>query len=181
MSRRIARPYAAALFAVMSRQEPSALREVQRQLETVGELFRRDPRLLRVFEVPSVSPERKRGLLAELGGRLELRPVAQRLLAALEQHVRLRFLPDVVAAFGELVDRREGVVRGGVELPGRPSKEQLDALSSALAAILGARVELDGRERPELLAGFIVRLGSRVFDGSLRTQLARFAAATVRR
>ncbi|MEW6338441.1 MAG: ATP synthase F1 subunit delta [Acidobacteriota bacterium] len=178
MSRRIARPYAAALFGVLAKQDPRALREVEAQLAAVGEVFRREPRLLRLFEVPAVPPARKREVLQAVGQALGLRREAQRLLAALAQHMRLRFLPDVVAAFRELVDRREGVARGTLTVPAAPDVAQLEAVGGALSALTGSRVELEAVVRPEMLAGFVVRMGSRVFDGSLRSRLNRFAAAS---
>jgi F-type H+-transporting ATPase subunit delta len=181
MSRRIARPYAAALYSVMTKKDPAGLRAVEDELAAVAELFRRDGALLRVFEVPSVPPAKKAALLKEIGSVLQLRTETRRLLAALEQHVRLRFLAEVVAAFRELVDRREGLVRGTVVVPVAPTVEQMDELAVALSAAMKARVELESEVSPELLAGFVVRLGSRVFDGSLKTQLKRFAASAATR
>lgn len=180
MSRRIARPYATALFQVVEKQDPSALRPVQGQLERIADVLAREPRVLRVFEVPGVPPATKRALLDTLGRTLELRVETRRMLAALAQHFRMRSLGEVAAAFRDLVDRREGVQRGRVELPVPPGPRELDALSTALAALSGSRIELESRVRPELLAGFIVRIGSRVYDGSLRAQLARFTAAAAR-
>ena len=133
------------------------------------------PELARAFEVPSVTPATKRRLLEAIGKALGLRVETRRLLAALEQHYRLRFMPDVVAAFRALVDRKDGMARASVELPAAPTAEQLAALTATLGTLLGTRVELESRVRPELLAGFVVRVGSTVYDGSLRTQLRRFA------
>jgi F-type H+-transporting ATPase subunit delta len=174
MSRRIGRPYAAALFSVVVERAPEALRETLGQLEAVAEVIRREPALLRVFEVPTVTPAKKRELLQAIGKGVDLRVEAQRLLAALVQHARLRFLTDVAVAFRDLVERREGTMRGRVELPVEPTSGQIDALAAAIAERLGVQVQLESAVRPELLAGFIVRLGSRVFDGSLRTRLERF-------
>jgi F-type H+-transporting ATPase subunit delta len=106
---------------------------------------------------------------------LQLRVEARRLLAALAQHYRLRFLPQVVSAFRDLVDGVEGKVRGQVTLPAPPDPEQVATLARALQAMLGVRVELEAAVDPDMLAGFVVRLGSRVYDGSLRTQLEKFA------
>jgi F-type H+-transporting ATPase subunit delta len=181
MSRRIARPYAKALFQVMQRQGLDVLREVESQLAVVAEAFAHDERVLRVFEVPSVAPSAKRSLLQTLGSALALRPEVQRTLAALAQHLRLRMLADVVTAFRELVDRREGKVRGLVEVPVALTAEQLGTLERALGDVVRSRVELEARERPELLAGFVVRIGSLVFDGSLRARVARFAHGGHRR
>lgn len=177
MSRRVARPYAVALFEVTQKEGVPALRQIEGQLASVAELFRRAPELLRVFEVPSVAPATKRGLVVTIAKALSLRAETHRMLMALEHHVRLRYLDEVVAFFRELVDRKEGIVRGRVELPSGPNRQQVAALEEALAAALGARVALDARLREELLAGFVVRVGSRVFDGSLLAQVRRFAAS----
>jgi F-type H+-transporting ATPase subunit delta len=173
----VARPYATALFQVTEKEGVPALREIEGQLANVAELFRIEPQVVRLFEVPSVSPATKLELVNTIAKTLSLRREAQRMLVALEHHMRLRYLNEVVTFFGELVDRKEGVVRGRVELPVPASQEQVVALGKGLAELLGTRVELDFKLREELLAGFVVRVGSRVFDGSLVAQVRRFASS----
>jgi len=180
VSRRVARPYAAALFKVLEKQGVTVLRQIEGELEAVAQALQASPELLRVFEVPTVPWPKKQQLLKELGRRLKMRVESQRLLAALALHYRLRFLADVVAAFRGLVDRREGMVRGTVVLPAAPRAGQIEALAEALKGAMQARVVLESSVQPEMLAGFVVRLGSRVFDGSLKSQLNRFAAAAAR-
>jgi F-type H+-transporting ATPase subunit delta len=178
MSRRIARPYATALYQVMSRRGIPVLREIEGQLATIAEVLRRQPKLLRAFEVPTVPPATKRELLAELVRSMNLAPETGRLLAALMQHYRLRFLPEVVSALRARVDREEGKVRGRVVLPTEPEKDQVERLAAALQESIGSRVDLATEVDPGLLAGFVVQLGSQVFDGSLRTRIKKFAAST---
>ncbi len=180
MSRRVARPYAVALYEVTRREGIPALREIERQLASVADLFARESGLVRVFEVPSVAPAAKHELVATIARALALRPESHRMLVALAAHVRLRFLPEVVQMFRELVDRAEGIVRARAELPVAPRPEQVEALQQALARLFASRVELDTMVKPELLAGFVVQVGSQVFDGSLAAQLRRFAAAAAR-
>jgi F-type H+-transporting ATPase subunit delta len=177
VSRRVARPYAVALFEVTQKEGVRALREIEGHLASVSELLGRAPDLLRVFEVPSVPPAIKRELVSTIAKTLSLRPEAHRMLIALQHHVRLRYLDEVVAFFRGLVDRKEGIVRGRLELPSPPAGREVAELERALAQTLGARIELDTKIREELLAGFVVRVGSRVFDGSLLAQVRRFAAS----
>jgi F-type H+-transporting ATPase subunit delta len=177
MSRRLARPYAVALFEITRREGIPALREIEAQLGAVAQVFGAIPELVRVFEVPSVAPASKRDLVDVIARHLAMRAVAHRLLMVLEQHARLRYLGEVVEFFRELVDRKEGIVRGRVEMATAPRGEQIVSLTRALAAALGARVELDVKVREELLAGFVVRVGSQVFDGSLLAQARRFASS----
>jgi F-type H+-transporting ATPase subunit delta len=163
------------MFKVIEKQGIPVLRQVEDELAAVAEVLRTQPDLLRSFEVPAVTPTTKRALLEAIGSVLGLRAETRRLLAALELHYRLRFMADVVAAFRALVDRKDGMTRGAVELPAAPTAEQMAALAAALGSLLGTRVELESKVQPDLIAGFVVKVGSTVFDGSLRAQLQRFA------
>jgi F-type H+-transporting ATPase subunit delta len=181
MSRRIARPYATALFEVVKRQGLDALRAAEHELAVGAAVLAAEPELVRVLEVPAVPLTKKRELVALLARELGARPETSRLLAVMAEHIRLRLLPEVVAALRELNDRREGLVRGRVEVPVALTASQTQALSAALTRVLASRVELETAVRPDLLAGFVVRVGSQVFDGSLAAQLRRFAAEAAAR
>lgn len=174
MSRRVARPYAQALYAVVKPEGPEALKTAREALSRAAQVFAALPELVRAFEVPTVSRRQKALLLKELARTLELPVKVERLLLALQTHYRLRYLPAVAEEFATLCDRFFGVVRGKVWAPARLSDEQLSALRQALAPVVGAGVSLEQEEKPELLAGFVVRLGSLVFDGSLKRQLELF-------
>ncbi|MCU0290838.1 MAG: ATP synthase F1 subunit delta [Thermoanaerobaculaceae bacterium] len=177
MSRRIARPYAAALYHVLEKEGVTVLRQAETQLAAVAEVLRQDPAFLRAFEVPSVTPTSKRELITTVAKAVGLRPETTRLLEVMTEHVRLRFLPEVVDMLRTLADRREGLQRGRVEVPAALDPSQVAALNTAMAHLLGGRVELAAEVRPSLLAGFVVRVGSRVWDASIEAQLRRFAAS----
>jgi F-type H+-transporting ATPase subunit delta len=179
MSRRIARPYAQALFAVAKPQGGEALREVNEALQRAAAAFTLLPQLVRAFEVPTLSTKKKAALLEEVVRTLALPPLVARLLFVLQSHYRLRFLPAVAEAFAQACDAFFGVMRGKVEVPGPLEAEKRAALERVLAQLVGSQVVLEHEERPELLAGFVVRLGSLVFDGSLKRQLERFAETSV--
>ncbi len=180
MSRRIARPYAAALLHVLEREGVEALRQAEAGLQTVAGVLEQTPGLLRVFEVPSVSPADKRSLIDTISKALGLRPEVARLLVVMTEHLRLRSVPEVVETFRGLVDRKVGLLRGRLIVPVAPRPEQVEKLSASLSKELGSRVELATELRPELLAGFVVRVGSLVFDGSLDAQLKRFTTEAAR-
>lgn len=177
MSRRIARPYAAALYSVLEKEGATVLRQAEGQLAAVAEVLRQDPAFLRAFEVPSVAPASKRDLITAVAKAAEARPETTRLLLVMTEHVRLRFLPEVLEVLRTLTDRREGLQRGRVEVPASLDPSQVAALNAAMTRLLGNRVELQAEVRPSLLAGFVVRVGSRVWDASIEAQLRRFAAS----
>lgn len=179
MSRRVARPYARALFEVLKPEGGEALAAANAALARAAAAFARLPELVRAFELPVLSQRQKADLLAELSQALALPAKVERLLVALQLHYRLRYLAAVAEEFSLLCDRFAGLMRGTVAVPAPLAASQVAALEQALARVVAARVSLSQEEKPELLAGFVVRLGSLVFDGSLKRQLDFFAAKNV--
>lgn len=174
MSRRLARPYAQALFSVVKPKGADALKVTNEAVARAAAAFASVPELARAFEVPTLSGKQKSQLLKAVSRELEIPPSVERLLVAMQTHYRLRYLPLVAEEFGLLCDRFFGVLRGKVQVPAPVRPEQLAALERALDRLVGTRVALAQQEKPDLLAGFVVRLGSLVFDGSLKRQLELF-------
>lgn len=174
MSRRLARPYAQALFSVVKPAGAEALKVTNEAVARAAAAFASVPELVRAFEVPTLSRKQKSELLKTVSRELELPPAVERLLVAMQAHYRLRYLSLVAEEFGLLCGRFFGVMRGRVLVPVSVRPEQLTALERALDRVVGTKVVLQQQEKPELLAGFVVRLGSLVFDGSLKRQLQLF-------
>ena len=84
-------------------------------------VLRRDPAFLRAFEVPSVSPDEQAAASSAASPRRSaLRAeVTAPARCVMTEHLRLRFLPEVVEMFRALIDRREGLPRGRRRGPGR--------------------------------------------------------------
>ncbi|MGQ9751141.1 MAG: ATP synthase F1 subunit delta [Thermoanaerobaculaceae bacterium] len=177
MSRKVARPYAQALFAVVKPQGEEALKRAGAALVEVASLFSALPELLRAFELPSLAQRRKVTLLRDLSKRLGLPVEVERLLLVMQAHYRLRVLASVVEEFQRNCDQFFGVTRGKVATPTSLSKEKLKALAGVLRGVVGGEVVLEQEVKEELLAGFVIRLGSLVFDGSLKRHLERFAGS----
>jgi len=78
---------------------------------------------------------------------------------------------DVV--FRALVDRRRGVTRATVQSAAPLAPEMLEELKGVFGAMTGKQVIAEVAVDPTLLAGVIVETEGRVYDGSLRTQLAK--------
>lgn len=177
MSRRVARPYTQALFAVVKPQGGEALKRASTALAEVAALFSALPELLRAFELPSLPQRQKANLLRKISERLALPVEVERLLLVLQGHYRLRVLALVAEEFQRNCDQFFGVTRGKVITPAPLSKEKLAALGGVFQRLLGGEVVLEQEVKKELLAGFVVRLGSLVFEGSLKGYLERFAGS----
>lgn len=110
------------------------------------------------------------GLLAVTKS-LKLNSLTQKLLGVLAANRRLGELFPVINAFNTLYDAYKGVVNAEVVSAVPLSAPQLDDLKKTLAKALGQSAEISTSVDPAILGGLKVRVGSRLFDASLKTKL----------
>ena len=179
MSLSIARRYAGAfadiLFAtgVPAAQQHTEVQNAKQQLASFATLLTQHTPLRNVLANPAVPREQKRAVLDHLRRPLGLSQLARNFLAVLLDHRRLDLLEAVLAAFDHEVYARLGIVPVEVTTAFTLSERHKKLLEQRLAALTGSTVEMRFRENPEILAGVVARLGSTIYDASLRSQLRR--------
>ncbi len=169
----VARRYARALADAVAESKDQNL--VRSELEEFSALFRAE-KMLRAYllDVRAKVELRERvvNVVSEKGN---FSPWTSNVLALVARHGRFEHLEKIVRLYGEELDRRHGVVRARVSASTPLSDEQVGRLAQAISRVTGGRAELEVRVDEDLLAGAVVRVGSRVYDASLRTQIARLA------
>ena len=167
----IARRYAKALADVIIEQREQA--EVRKELGEWDRMFAANPYLLEIFANPTVGYEQKQKVLSELIGRTRVRPTTANFLRVLLKNQRLSDLTQVNAKLSEILDERSGVISAYV-ISARPlPAETSAALALKLGEITGKKVNLNFATDESLLGGIVTRIGSTVYDGSVRNQLER--------
>lgn len=123
------------------------------------------------LESPAVPPARKRAVVERLAQALPLSDLVRRFVLVLTDHRRTPLLPEIHEALESVVDERLGVVRAEVA-SARPLEEgqQRDILGG-LARLTGRETRARFAVREELIGGVVARIGSTVYDGSVRGQL----------
>ena len=167
----IARNYAETLHTLAVRHGgEEAVDEYARALDDVAELLRREPRVRRFLETPRIGLDAKRRAVHDaFGGRVP-EYFLRFILVVLEKR-RQGLLPDIAAAFHDLVDVSRNRVRAQVTLPGAPSPELEREIAARLEEKLGRTVIASYRVDPDLLGGAVIRVGDRTLDGSVRRRL----------
>ena len=165
----IARRYASALADVVAVRNEA--REVQEELSVWEMMIKQNRELLEVFRNPTIPYEQKRRVLQTLITRTKVRPITANFLNVLLQNNRLADLEVVNRRFSEELDKRSGVVSAHVTTARPVPDEARQALQDRLAAMTGKRVRLEYATDEELIGGVVTRIGSTVFDGSVRGQL----------
>ncbi|HNV01828.1 MAG TPA: ATP synthase F1 subunit delta [Vicinamibacterales bacterium] len=170
-ARASAKRYARALLDVaLAEADASA---VERQLARVSGLFTGHADLWAVMTNPAVPAPKKRAVVEAMLPRLEVAPVVAKLLQLLAGRDRLALLPDIVEAYGNrLLDHRR-VVRAVVTSAVPLEAERTKALERELAGITGRTVIVSAETDPAIVGGVVARIGSTVYDGSVRRQLEK--------
>jgi F-type H+-transporting ATPase subunit delta len=166
---RLARVYAkAALDAAGGRAEQDALMSELDSLRT--DVLDRQPKLIELFASELVSEGEKLALIDRVfGGRAST--LLLNVLKVLNEHGRLGMVRDVIAAARKLWETRSGRLPVHLETANPLSPELEQELLASLTKVLGADPIVSASINPDLIAGFVIRVGDRVFDGSVRTRL----------
>ena len=168
-SQAVARRYAVALADVaLARGEAQEVRE---ELAAWDALLRSNSELLEVFRHPAISYEQKLGVLEELIRRARPRPTTANFLKVLLQNGRFAELGEVSTQFAQELDRRSGVVTAQVTTARPLSSDAQEALRAKLGQLTGSHVRLQFEVNDDLIGGVVTRIGSTLYDGSVRGRL----------
>lgn len=176
---RLARVYAQA--GLDAAGELPAQEAVLSDLESIDQdVLRPNPQFADVLASGLISEEEKIGMLDRVfGGRVN--PTTLNLLKVMARHGRLGLIRDVARAAKKLWQTRSGRIPVELETaaPLEPALER--EILGAFAGVLGSDPLVTSRVDSDLLGGFVLRVGDRVYDGSVRTQLERTRHAMVNR
>lgn len=125
-----------------------------------------------VLASPSVSTARKRAIVTRVAEELGLHRLIRNFLLVLVDHRRAAAIGEIVAQLDELLDVRHGFVRVNVTSAHPLSAERQAEIDKQFAALTGNRPRISITVDPDLIGGMVARVGSRVYDGSVRAQLA---------
>jgi F-type H+-transporting ATPase subunit delta len=165
----IARRYAEALADVAVAR--SQVEQAEADLRAFAELIRANRELYEVFASPIVSLPDKRRVLDALIERTRPPQMVANLLRVMLSHYRLHHAWAVYEQFRREMNERRGVVSAEVVTAEPIGTAERDALARRLQEMTGKQVELQFKTDATLIGGVITRLGSVVYDGSVRTQL----------
>jgi F-type H+-transporting ATPase subunit delta len=161
--------YAQALFDLATDENKVAVVEADLKSLKAAVADSRDLRLLLVS--PAFGAADKAKGLSAIAGQAGFDPTTQKFLGLLAANGRAAALPAVIAAFEALSSERRGAVSAQVTTALPLTAAQTRGVAAALRQALGKDPEIETRVDPSILGGIKVRVGSRLFDASLRAKL----------
>jgi len=144
---------------------------VREDLRSFEQALAASPELSIVLASPGISRPRKRAVIGRLVESLGLSRVSRNFLFVLVDHRRTADLSGIIDAFEKLVDERLGKLQVEVASARGLDRQQQQALIERLEVMTGKRIVLNLKIVSDLVGGLVVRLGSTVYDGSVRGQL----------
>jgi F-type H+-transporting ATPase subunit delta len=168
--------YANALAdVVMARNSEIAPADALAQLRSFDASTGSVHELQAVLASPAVSKDRKRNVIRTIATALGLSRTVVNFLLVLSDHGRWSALHEVIAAFDAVLDNQLGFEKAQVTSAYELSDRQRETLTQQLARIAGRKVRLSLSVDPALIGGVTARVGSTVYDGSVRGHLAKMS------
>jgi F-type H+-transporting ATPase subunit delta len=168
---RITQRYAVALADVaLARNQTGPARD---GLAAFSQVWAESAGLRNFITSPAVPSPAKHELIDKLAPPLEIIPAVRNCLHLLVDHKRMALLPAIRTEFDEELRRRLGIAQADVASAMALNEQEKSALLGALAHVTGKKIEAQYRLDANLIGGAVVRIGSTVYDGSVREQLAR--------
>lgn len=164
----IARRYAQAL-----KEEADGLGiidKVDDDVALIRESLNASRELLRFFESPVISREKKASVVSDLFGERVEKTTLQFLLLMVEKR-REYALPEVMRAYMALRDEQRGVVNVSVRAARAMGEEEEKELIATIEGMIQKSVRLESSVDESLMGGLVVRIGDTVYDGSFSNQL----------
>lgn len=167
----VAERYAAALADVAVERKNSET--IRQNLAMFVEAFSSIADLRNALESPALNAEVKRKVIAEVAGKMGLDVAVRNFIYLVVDHRRTEILPEIEQAFLSELNERLGIVDAEVTSAQELNDDEKRHLNTVLEQRTGKKVQARFQIDPALLGGALVRLGSTIYDGSVRDQLKR--------
>ena len=162
--------YAKALFDV-ALQEKADLARIGTDLSGFAELLSTNRELALAAERTGVPETARMAIVDQVADRLGAAAQVKKLLALLTRDRKLVLAKDLAEAYQERLLAHQNIVLGELTTATPIAPEKARAIEESLSKATGKKVQLTQRVDPALIGGVVARIGSTVYDGSVRTQL----------
>lgn len=168
----LAKRYAEALADVVT-ASGAGLRaqEVLTHLRAFEDAFTRSAGMHNALTSPAVPVSRKKAAVGRIAEMLGAAPIARNFLFVLIDHHRLPALKEILDEFELVLDERLGFSRAEISSARELNEPQRKLLNGRLEQLTGKRLRMRFEVDTSLIGGVVARIGSTVYDGSLRGQL----------
>ncbi len=163
------RRYASALLELAI--EAKSLNSIEKDVKNLAKMFVTSADLSALVNNPVYATEDKVSALSAVCKKAKLSKLTQQFVGTVAQNRRADEIPMILAAFQQQLASHRGTQVAKVTSASKLTGADLSALKTKLKKFAGRTVTVETEVDPDLLGGFIVQIGSRLYDNSLKTKL----------
>lgn len=172
MIRRFARPYARAIMDAAG--SPAKANELRGELMRFASALRGSSDLRDFYANPGIEQSAKLEVTATLARKMKASDLAAKTLEVLVRNHRINDVDAILEALAAYVNNALGVAVAEVRSAKSLGPEEIEQLATTLSKKVGKKVELDIRTDKKLLGGFVVKIGSEIWDASVIGKINKF-------
>lgn len=147
------------------------------EVRSLAELFSDSKELRSAWETPSIPADQKRAVLDAIAKKEGLSAATRNFVAVLIDHGRIAFFAQIVDQFEKELGARMGFVDAEIVSAHELDSAERGNLEAQAARLTGKKVRAKFVKDESLIGGALVRVGSTIYDGSVRSRLDRIRAA----
>jgi F-type H+-transporting ATPase subunit delta len=151
--------------------------ETVAELRAIADLLAKSAELRQVWENPAIPAEQKHSLLNVIAKRGGISTAARNLVAVVIDHRRIRLLPRIVEQVEKELDARLGLAEAEILSVRELGDAEKRALEAQLGKVTGKKIRARYDRDASLLGCAVIRVGSTIYDGSVKGQLERIKEA----
>jgi F-type H+-transporting ATPase subunit delta len=153
--------------------------QVKQELAAFAALIVESPELNAFVSNPSIARAAKHAAIEQIVAKMGASRTLRNYLFVIIDQRRAAMLVEIEQAFSRLLDARQGIMQAAVTSASELSPQERAELTAALGKLTGEKVQAQFATDSALIGGAVVRIGSTIYDGSVRTQLERMRARMI--
>ena len=166
-------------FADVVTAEKLSTGAIDRQLTDFLDTWNGSVDLRQFFTNPAIPAAQKVAILDKLNARLGMQKELRNLVAILIDNDRIGHVSEVAAAYRRILQEQMGIWPAEIVTSRELSTEEKDSLAADVAKLAGGKIDPSFKLDQSILGGTVVRIGSTVYDGSVRGRLERLKEALI--
>jgi F-type H+-transporting ATPase subunit delta len=151
--------------------------KVLSETQSIAQLVAASKPLREVWEAPSIPAEQKRSVLDAIVARENISRPVRNFIAVVIDHHRINFLQSIVKQFEHELNQRLGFTEAEITSARELSEPERRALETQVEKLISSKVQARYAQDRSLLGGAVVKVGSTIYDGSVRGRLERIRQA----
>jgi len=167
--------YATALFELASKEK--MLDQVAKNLWQFSAMINASKDLKRLIQSPVISSNDQGRALAVVLEKAGMCELTLKFVGTVSQNRRLFFISDIITSYHNLLAKHRGESTAEVVTAIALTEKQIGQISKSLKKAIGSDVTVEAKTDENVLGGLIIKIGSRMVDGSLRTKLQQLRFA----